>query len=87
MMKSLWLGLIGWGFIAWGCDTPSTIDPPEDSFFVKFYGNEGNQEGVDAVLNPDGTITMFGTTEELDKGKQLYLVNILPNGTINWERQ
>lgn len=83
----------GWGyffvliFLALGCDTASTFDPPEEGFFVKFYGDEGNQEGVDAVINPDGTITLFGTTEELNKGKQLYLVNILPNGLINWEQK
>lgn len=68
------------------CDTASNIEPPEDSFFVKFYGHEANQEGVDAVVNTDGTITLFGTTEETGLGKQLYLVNIQSNGLVNWER-
>ncbi len=86
-MKKEWVYFFVLIFVALGCDTASNIDPPEDSFFVKFYGDEGNQEGVDAVINPDGTITLFGTTEELNMGKQLYLVNILPNGLINWERK
>ncbi|MEP2669844.1 MAG: hypothetical protein ABJH04_12650 [Cyclobacteriaceae bacterium] len=72
--------------LTWSCDTASNIEPPDDSFFTKFYGNEGDQEGVDAVVNPDGTITLFGTTEEVNFGKQLYLVNIQSNGLINWER-
>lgn len=71
---------------AFGCDTASTIDPPDDSFFLKFYGYEGNQEGVDAVLNSDGTITLFGNTDSQNDGKQLYLVNIEPNGRIVWEQ-
>lgn len=70
----------------WSCDTASNIEPPDDSFFTKFYGNEGDQEGVDAVVNPDGTITLFGTTDDFNLGKQLYLVNIQSNGLINWER-
>ncbi len=67
------------------CDSTSSIDPPDDSFFVKFYGGEGNQEGIDAVINPDGTVTLFGTTDSPDMGKQLYLVNVEPNGRIIWE--
>jgi len=69
-----------------GCDTDSTIDPPDESYFVKFYGGEGNQTGVDAVLNADGTVTLFGTTESLASGRQLYLVNIEPNGQVVWEQ-
>ncbi|HCR54560.1 MAG TPA: hypothetical protein DIW27_09100 [Cytophagales bacterium] len=73
-----------------GCDTASTIDPPDESFFLKFYGEEGNQKGVDAVLNADGTITLYGSTEARDvtgkKVKQLYLVNIQQNGQLVWQR-
>ncbi|HCM75131.1 MAG TPA: hypothetical protein DIS90_02020, partial [Cytophagales bacterium] len=73
-----------------GCDTASTIDPPDESFFLKFYGEEGNQRGVDAVLNADGTITLYGSTEARDvtgkKVKQLYLVNIQQNGQLVWQR-
>jgi hypothetical protein len=85
-MKKGWLYLFVLSMVALGCDTASNIEPPEDSFFLKYYGNEGNQEGVDAVVNPDGTITLFGTSEEGTLGKQLYLVNIQPNGLRNWER-
>jgi hypothetical protein len=27
------------------CDTESSFPIPEDNYFVKFYGNEGEQEG------------------------------------------
>lgn len=67
------------------CDTASIIDPPDESFFLKYYGGEGNQQGVDAVLNSDGTITLFGTTV-VGGIEQLYLVNIEQNGRIVWEK-
>ncbi|MCB0493409.1 MAG: hypothetical protein KDC93_13445 [Cyclobacteriaceae bacterium] len=86
-MNKGWLYLFVLSIVALSCDTASNIEPPEDSFFLKYYGNEGNQEGVDAVVNTDGTITLLGMTDEIDFGKQLYLVNIQPNGLINWERR
>ncbi|MEQ9413917.1 MAG: hypothetical protein RIF39_08805, partial [Cyclobacteriaceae bacterium] len=85
-MNKGWIYLLVFSVLVLSCDTASNIEPPENSFFLKYYGNEGNQEGVDAVVNPDGTVTLFGTSEELNLGKQLYLVNIQPNGLINWER-
>lgn len=84
-MKRGWIFLLTGLLLAQACDSTSSIDPPDDSFFVKFYGTEGNQTGVDAVLNVDGTVTLFGTTES-PTGKDLYLVNIEPNGRIVWER-
>lgn len=86
-MNKGWIYLIVLSIVTWSCDTASNIEPPDDSFFVKYYGGEGNQEGVDAVVNPDGTITLLGMSEEVGFGKQLYLVNIQPNGLINWERK
>lgn len=85
MRTKIWLvGILG-ALSIWSCDTASSIDPPENSFFVKFYGADGNQEGVDAVLNVDGTITLFGTTE-VGGIKQLYFVNIEQNGNVVWEK-
>lgn len=84
MRKRIWLiGILG-ALSIWSCDTASSIDPPVNNFFVKYYGANGNQEGVDAVLNVDGTITLFGTTE-VGGMKQLYLVNIGQNGDVVWE--
>ena len=85
-VKRLLIVCLSLSVILAGCDTDSTIDPPDESYFVKFYGGEGNQTGVDAVLNTDGTVTLFGTTESLASGRQLYLVNIEPNGRVVWEQ-
>ena len=46
-----------------GCDTKSTIDDPNKSYFIKFYGRGGDQTGDDLVVLPDGSFVLFGTTK------------------------
>ncbi len=71
-------------FIVVSCDTASTIDPPNDAFFLKYFGNDGNQEGVDFVQNTDGSLTLFGNTGTAPN-RQLYLVNVDATGNLVWE--
>ncbi len=70
------------------CDTASTIDDPTESYFIKYYGGDGNQEGVDVVVAPDGFIYLLGnsTTPLAKAGKQLYLVKAEANGKLVWEK-
>lgn len=69
-----------------GCDSERNIDLPSDSYFLKFFGGDGNQEGVDLAVAPDGTILMFGTSELPNGLTQWYLVNADANGNLLWER-
>lgn len=69
-----------------GCDSENNIDLPSDSYFLKFFGGDGDQEGVDLVVAPDGTILMFGTSELPNGLTQWYLVNADANGNLLWER-
>lgn len=47
-----------------GCDTASDFDDPDVDYFVKYYGTtQGNQTGVDMVVNPDGSVTIVGTSQ------------------------
>lgn len=68
------------------CDTTRNIDPPDEHHFLKYFGGEGDQEGVDMVVNADGTLLLFGNTYSEDKGTQLYLVNADENGQLLWEQ-
>ena len=82
--------LIFFGFIislAISCDTERNIAPPEDSYFKKYYGGEGDQEGVDMIVDPsDGTFLLFGTTRLPGKTSQLYLVRADARGKVVWEK-
>lgn len=76
----LFLGLSA--LCLWSCDNTSTIEDPSNSFFIKFYGADGDQTGNDLVVLPDGSIMMFGTTRPTGKKSQWYLVKLDANGHI-----
>lgn len=70
------------------CETASDFGLPEESYFVKYYGKDGNQYGIDFVLNSDGTIVMLGNSISSSPTDfyQIYVVKIDANGAILWER-
>ena len=74
--------------LLFSCDTASTVDDPTKNYFTKYYGGDGNQEGVDAVVGADGFIYLLGNSNELVStvGKQLYLVKTDADGKLVWEK-
>jgi hypothetical protein len=70
---------------AFACDTDSNIKDPSATHFVKYYGGDGNQLGVDMLLLTDGNILMLGNSE-FGGGKSIYLVKVDPKGEIIWEK-
>lgn len=72
-------------WFAFSCDTGSNIEPPDESYFMKLYGMDGDQEGVDLTALNDGTFLLLGNTV-LENLKQMYLVNVDSEGDIIWER-
>lgn len=69
------------------CDTERSFNVPEENYFVKYYGEEGEQTGVDFVVNPDGTIVMVGNTERPGVLSQIYVVKVDANGHELWNRK
>lgn len=68
------------------CDTESSFPVPEDNYFVKFYGNEGDQEGVDFILNTDGSVVMLGNSRKTVTDQQvIYAVKVDAQGTVLWQ--
>jgi hypothetical protein len=72
--------------ITFSCDTADKFAVPEENYFVKFYGEQGDQEGIDFIVNTDGTIVMVGTTEKSLGKKQIYVVKVEANGQVLWQR-
>ncbi len=70
------------------CDTAKTIEDPTKNYFIKYYGGDGDQEGVDAVVGKDGFIYLLGNTNTptSTNGKQLYLVKADADGKLVWEK-
>lgn len=72
-----------------GCDSTSSIKNPATSYFVRFYGQDGDQTGRDFAVLPDGSLVLFGTSRPTlpTKGTQWYVVRTDANGQVLWERE
>ncbi|MBL6449990.1 hypothetical protein JMN32_26995 [Fulvivirga sp. 29W222] len=66
-----------------GCDTESSIDPRYENYFVKYYGEEGNQEGVDVQLVSDGFI-ILGNSTSADGNQDIVLIKADHLGNQQW---
>jgi hypothetical protein len=69
-----------------GCERESSLDQSFDNFFVKYFGADGNQQGVDVVVNSDGTMMLLGNSEDNLSGKQYFLVKVNPMGAVLWQK-
>ncbi len=49
-----------------GCETDRSVEPDFKNYFVKYYGAGGNQQGVDLVVNADGTMLLLGNSRQGD---------------------
>ena len=70
-----------------GCDTDRNIDPPNKSFFINYYGGNGNQSAVDMIPGDDGSILLLGNWQADRTQSRIYLVNVNAEGKIIWERK
>jgi hypothetical protein len=67
------------------CDTDSNTPPDFRNYFVKYYGANGNQQGVDIVVNDDGTMLLLGNSQEFENDSHFFVVKIDSTGHILWE--
>ncbi len=69
------------------CDTQSSFKAPDENYFLKYFGNQGSQFGVDFVVNPDGTFVLIGNSMATESStQQLYVAKADAKGLIMWER-
>jgi hypothetical protein len=75
-------------FFLWvACDTESNVDPVYKDHFIKYYGEDGNQEGKDLLVNSDGTLIILGTSTTPGGSKRMYIAKTDLEGKIIWERK
>jgi len=75
--------------IATGCDTEDNVDPRFERFFIKYYGEQGDQIGTDLIETADGGYLIVGTTDpdrnfEGDEDVFLVKTDILGNELWNF---
>jgi hypothetical protein len=70
------------------CDTENNTKPPAESYFLKFYGEDGFHEGVDFVAGTDGSFFLLGNKILVGDlfDQQVYLVKVDAVGNVLWQR-
>lgn len=68
------------------CDTDSNIPSPDKDFFMKLYGGDGDQSGVDLLTLDDGNFLLLGNSM-LGVTKRIYLVKADSEGKILWQKK
>jgi hypothetical protein len=69
------------------CDTDNNVENPSHKYFVKYYGGDGNQAGVDMITKDDGDILLLGNWAPDNDESRIYLVDVNAEGVIQWERK
>lgn len=70
------------------CDTENNFETPGEKYFVKFYGEDGDHEGVDFVSMSDGSFILLGNQKVVGAtlGQQIYLVRVDAQGMVVWQK-
>ena len=69
-----------------GCDTASNTEDPDLSYFMKYYGGDGNQYAVDMLSLTDGTFLLLGNHAETATESDVYVIRANAEGDVIWER-
>ncbi|MEO7988889.1 MAG: hypothetical protein ABI663_05065 [Chryseolinea sp.] len=71
-----------------GCDTKNDFDDAFKKYFIKYYGEDGKQQGVDMIVNDDGTMLLLGNTiSPGDEASRIFLVKVSEDGNILWQKK
>lgn len=68
------------------CDTSSNVDPVFEKYFTKYYGEDGEQEGIDIAVNPDGSLILLGNSLSQSDPVSPFLVKTDNMGNIIWQK-
>src|SRR5690606_22885381 len=70
------------------CDTENNLEPVYEDYFVRLFGDEGYQEGVDLVVEESTqSVLLLGTTTEPDGSRRLFLVKADWSGNLLWQKK
>jgi hypothetical protein len=69
------------------CDTSSNVDTLYKTYFIKTFGGDGDQLGVDILVNNDNTITLLGNTIKPSGENKIYFVKTDFAGKILIEKE
>lgn len=68
-----------------GCDSNKNVEPRFENYYVKYYGDEGDQSGADMIVDSDGSMVLLGNSVLPSGSKSPFLVRVNPSGDVIWE--
>lgn len=69
------------------CDTATNVEPTADKYFLKYYGQTGDQEGVDVKETADGGFIIGGNSVPTFGGTSDYLlIKTDAEGNQEWQK-
>jgi hypothetical protein len=87
-MRIISLLLISAVVVVCSCDTEGNVDPVYQTYFIKYYGEDGNQEGVDLLVNADGSLILLGNSSSQTNPVTIpFIAKVDPFGSVQWQRQ
>lgn len=69
------------------CDTEKNVEDPDQHFFVKYYGSDGDQHGVDMQALSDGSFLLLGNYSSSNFDTDVYLLRVSADGEVMWEKR
>jgi hypothetical protein len=69
------------------CDTADNVRDPDLDYFVKFFGGDGDQRGVDMLVLNDGSLILLGTYSYSTIESDIYLLRVGADGNVIWEEK
>ncbi len=67
------------------CDTERNTEDPDLNYFVKLYGGDGNQSGVDIEILSDGTFLLLGNWAVNTFESQIFIMRVSSEGEVIWD--
>lgn len=77
--------LIALLYLVLSCETESDSDFKD--YFIRYYGKDGDQHGIDLVVNTDGSLMLLGQTVFPPGNKRIYLLKTDGNGNVILEKE
>ncbi len=81
------IGVMALVVMLFSCDTGGSVDPLFKEYFIRYYGEDGNQEARDILVNSDGTMVLLGYTQTALQVKRIFLAKVDPDGNVLWQRK
>lgn len=82
-MRYIYLAIFGL-ILFNSCDTEDNLEPSFEKYFLKYYGEEGNQEGIDIVALSDGGFAVLGRSNATGANSQIYVTRTDSEGNEIW---